>query len=279
MSENIIETGDLLNLILVTENVRPACLFQPINYNESSKEGEKSKQILNKIKKLFPELKHYDTNQGILISKKEFNIKEISFISGEKLGKILGYPCWDGFSKIDSENETTYSIDIIAVVENKEIQLIANVCKHYSTYLNEFKEFIQNCKSVFFKDSYNYLHISDVIIDIRKFPSLNSILDKLAYNHPLDNSDKDKISNIFYNASFNNLSAVHFEENNPKHQGILLGILLNDKHSLLTPFIPMKPDSLESKEICEISTKLENDIIHFLNESRTTKTYSLNYSV
>jgi hypothetical protein len=265
MSE--IETGDLLNLILVRENIRPAFLFQPIDYNESSKDGEKCKQILNNIQELFPELNHYEITQGILISKQNLNIEELLLISGDKLGKILGYPCWDGFSKIDSDTETTYGIDIIVVQNNNHIQLIANICKDYSNYLIEFKDFIDKCKSVFFKDSYNYLHISDVIIDIQKYPSLDSIIDKLVYNHPLDNSDKNKISNIFYNASFYYLNSHHFEEDNPKHQGILLGILLNEKNSLLTPFIPIKPDSLEYTKICEISKKMENDIILLLNQT------------
>jgi hypothetical protein len=273
IAENIIGIDNLLNLILVIENVRPAYLFQPIDYKESSADGEKSKHILNQIKEVFPELKHYDTYQGVLISKKELNIDKNTIISSDEMGRILGYPCWDGFSKIDSTKETTYGVRIIVIQTikpfiYKETELISNICKDFSQFSNAYNNFIDRCEFVFARTPYNYLNIKNVVIHVEKYPSLDSILNKLASNIPLDNNDKDKISNIFYNACLNNLSSFHFEPDNPTHRGILLGILLNEKNSLLTPFMPFKPDSLKYAEICEISKNLEKDIIDMLHKSK-----------
>ena len=263
------DIGSLLNLVLVNENVRPAFLFQPIDFGESSPDGEKSKKILNYAKTFFPNLTHFDTYQGVLIYKDKAllddNILFNEKISSEEMGRILGYPCYKE-SPVDSSIETVYAVDVnVNIKNNNIIQLFGNNCKDYSPYQIQYEDFAKEAKNAFAK--FPYLNVVDVFIEVTKYPSLNSIIDKLIRFDTIDADDKTMIGNTFYNACFPNLDSIHFEEDNPIHRGILVGILLKEKHCLLEPFFPLKPDSVEYKEVSNISKRLEDDIIDVLNKS------------
>ena len=265
------DISTLLNLVLVNENVRPAFLFQPIDFGESSPDGVKSKKILNYANTFFPNLSHLNTFQGVLIYKSDmentlFNEK-ISFdkkISSEEMGRILGYPCCKK-SQSYSLNETRYAVDVNVKKNNNIIQLFANICKDFSPYQTQYEDFTKDAKKTFAK--FPYLNVDDVFIQVTKYPSLNSIIDKLIRFDTLDADDKTMIGNTFYNACFQNLDLIHFEENNQIHRGILIGILLKEKNCLLEPFFPLKPDSVEYTEVSNISKRLEDDIIDVLNKS------------
>ena len=72
------EIGNILNAILVNEGVRSAMLIQPSDYKERTGTDTKTLSIVNKIKKLFPDLVSsdtYTTYQGTIISKKSFDGK------------------------------------------------------------------------------------------------------------------------------------------------------------------------------------------------------------
>ena len=261
------DMGSLLNLVLVNENVRPAFLFQPIDFGESSPDGEKSKKILNYAKTFFPNLTHFETYQGVLIYKDKEKISSEE-ISSEEMGRILGYPCYKE-SPNDSSIETVYAVDVNVKIKNDfnvtYIQLFGNMCKDYSPYQTQYEDFAKEAKNAFAK--FPYLNVVDVYIEVTKYPSLNSIIDKLIRFDTIDADDKTMIGNTFYNACFPNLDSIHFEEDNPIHRGILVGILLKEKHCLLEPFFPLKPDSVEYKEVSNISKRLEDDIIDVLNKS------------
>lgn len=267
------DIGTLLNLVLVNENVRPAFLFQPIDFGESSPDGEKSKKILNYAKTYLPNLTFLETYQGVLIYKEKtlLDDKQISLdkqISSEEMGRILGYPCYKE-SPNDSSIETVYAVDVNVKIKNDfnvtYIQLFGNMCKDYSPYQTQYEDFAKEAKNTFAK--FPYLNVVDVFIEVTKYPSLNSIIDKLIRFDTIDADDKTMIGNTFYNACFPNLDSIHFEEDNPIHRGILVGILLKEKHCLLEPFFPLKPDSVEYKEVSNISKRLEDDIIDVLNKS------------
>ena len=69
----------LINLILVTENIRPAFLLQYIDYGEIKKEHTFTNSILLLVKKYFPTLiqsKHYHHNQGVIISKISYDSRK-----------------------------------------------------------------------------------------------------------------------------------------------------------------------------------------------------------
>jgi hypothetical protein len=94
----IIDIDVILNCILVNETVRPAMLVQPQDYGEATGKDPKTKSILEVIKRHFPQLLHsknYKTYQGIIISKTDYNGEQISL---ERMGKILGYPCYKNFT-------------------------------------------------------------------------------------------------------------------------------------------------------------------------------------
>lgn len=258
------DIGTLLNLVLVNENVRPAFLFQPIDFGESSPDGEKSKKILNYAKTFLPNLTFLETYQGVLIYK-EKTLLDDKQISSEEMGRILGYPCYKE-SPVDSSIETVYAVDVnVKIKDNNIIQLFGNNCKDYSPYQTQYEDFAKKAKNTFAK--FPYLNVVDVFIEVTKYPSLNSIIDKLIRFDTIDADDKTMIGNTFYNACFPNLDSIHFEEDNPIHRGILVGILLKEKHCLLEPFFPLKPDSVEYHEVSNISKRLEDDIIDVLNKS------------
>ena len=81
----------LVNAILVQNNLRPAFLVQPINYNEYSFEKrERTNQILKELLEQFPELLQTECSSGIIISKQSYSTEIIS--TSARLGEILGYP-------------------------------------------------------------------------------------------------------------------------------------------------------------------------------------------
>ena len=102
----------IINCILVKEGVRPAMLLQPVNYGETSGNDPKTKHIMEQIKSQYPELcqsENYDTFQGVLISKTCYDgEKDITL---NKMGEILGYPCYENFSEINRD-ETSYFISV-----------------------------------------------------------------------------------------------------------------------------------------------------------------------
>jgi hypothetical protein len=178
------DMGSLLNLVLVNENVRPAFLFQPIDFGESSPDGEKSKKILNYTKTFFPNLTHFETYQGVLIYKEKplfnGNILLDEKISSEEMGRILGYPCYKE-SPNDSSIETVYAVDVnVKIKDNNIIQLFGNMCKDYSPYQPQYENFAKEAKNAFAK--FPYLNVVDVFIEVTKYPSLNSIIDKNVYS-------------------------------------------------------------------------------------------------
>ena len=44
------------------------------------------------------------------------------------MGKILGYPCYKDFEKLNRE-KPLFTLELIVSYNNNEIQLFANVCK------------------------------------------------------------------------------------------------------------------------------------------------------
>jgi hypothetical protein len=266
----------LINIILVKEDVRPAMLIQPADYKERDGKGEKTKSILDAIKKEFPELKQsedYQRYQGIIISKIDYNGK--NDISLENMGEILGYPCYKDFNDIDS-NEISYGITVFAYLNSGEkIEIFSNVCKDESQ-IEVFQDFAVKAKTALDKEEYKHLLGDNVIdkidLEIDKNIPTQKIIDKLIKNQPIDIEDKSQIINILYNFGFDMDVTLSFKEsfqyNNPIHKGILLSLLLNEKNYLLSPFIPLQEYPEQDKKVDEINEKWGNDIIKIINETK-----------
>ena len=149
---------NLLSLILVKENVRPAFLLQPANYNEFSGNDKITRSILISIKNEFPELLYsedYTNYQGIIISnnKKYNGCKDIT---NEEMGNILGYPCYKGFDSID-KTLLIYFIDIVVHLNNGEQYIILTNSCIDTLKLNAFNTIAENAKIAFNNVKYQYL--------------------------------------------------------------------------------------------------------------------------
>lgn len=269
-----INIENILNAILVNENIRPAMLVQPIDYNERKGTDKKTLTIVNGIKKLFPDLyltDNYQNYQGTIISKKKLSLDN-EFISLEKMGKILGYPCYKNFQNFNRDNNLFALELIVSYNNNIEIQLFANVCENNQT-LNKFNLIAQKAFDIFtsgkYKNILKGININKVYVNVENIIPTQSIINKLITNKKITEEEKDKIINILYNCGFSdNLSKYDFQYNNKIHKGILLDILLKEKYDTLSPFYPLQTYPIQQKEIESITIELENGLIEILNKTK-----------
>ena len=271
---------NVLNSILVNENVRPAMLVQPANYNEATGKDPKTKSIIEAIKKHFPKLlfsEDYKTYQGVIISRTNYNGQEISL---ERMGEILGYPCSKDFDNINPA-DISYSINVYVKQKNSNntAELFSNVCKD-KTNIENFKSFANKAKLAFDKKEYNDIlngvEIDKVDVEIDKIIPTQAIINKLIYNKKLEQDELDKIQNILFNFGFSIELQVYFLENfqytNPIHKGILLALLVREINDILTPFAPLQQYyPRQNKEVDKIIETWEKDLIDVLNRTKQTQ--------
>ena len=269
-----IHIENIFNAILVNENIRPAMLVQPIDYNERKGTDKKTLTIVNGIKKLFPNLyltDNYQHYQGTIISKKKLSLDN-EFISLEKMGFILGYPCYKNFENFD-RNTNLFTLELIVSYNNNiNIQLFANVCEN-KQQLNKFNLIAQKAFDIFTSEKYKYIlkgiNINKVYVNVENIISTQSVIDKLITNNKITEEEKEKIIDILYNCGFSdNLSEYDFQYNNNIHKGILLDILLKEKYDILSPFYPLQTYPIQQKEIEKITIQLEKGLIQILNKTK-----------
>lgn len=269
-----IHIENILNAILVNENIRSAMLVQPIDYKERKGTDKKTLTIVNGIKKLFPNLyltDNYQNYQGTIISKKKL-LLDNQFVSLEKMGKILGYPCYKNFENFNRDNNL-FALEIKVLYNNNiEIPLFANVCENKKN-LKKFNLIAQKAFDVFTNEKYKHIlkgiNINKVYVNVENMIPTQSVIDKLIINNKITEEEKEKIIEILYNCGFSdNLSEYDFQYNNKIHKGILLDILLKEKYDILSPFYPLQTYPIQQKEIETITTQLENALIEILNKTK-----------
>lgn len=279
---NKIGIENLLNAILVNEDVRPAMLFQDNDYENK----ETVKIILKEIKKLFPNLIHstsYQTYQGVIISKIDYNKKNITL---EKMGEILGYPCHDSFMNIDRNNDDIYGIDILVDIKNNPtISLFSNICPNTSK-INEFNDFAEVSKIILNLPKYSKIlsaiEITNVYIDVNFIPCLNSIINKLISNEQINdvnyiNSIENAIWNIGFNdQQFNEIKSL-INYNNHIHKGIIIYLLVETKNDKLSPFFPLYNYPHQFNEVTNITLELGKSLIDVLK--KTSNSYILSTTI
>lgn len=267
---------NVLNSILVNENVRPAMLVQPANYNEATGKDPKTKSIVEAIKKQFPTLlfsEDYKTYQGVIISKTDYNGQKISL---ERMGEILGYPCYQDFNTIDPTH-ISYSINVYVKQKNSNetVELFSNICKD-ETNIEKFKTFAEKAKIALNKKEYhdilNGIEIDKVDVEIEKIIPTQAIINKLIDNIQLQQDELDKIQNILFNFGFSMELQLYFLEKfqytNPIHKGILLSLLVNEVNDILTPFTPIQDYPEQSKLLDKIIEAWEKDLIDVLEKTK-----------
>ena len=267
---------NVLNSILVNENVRPAMLVQPADYGEATGKDPETKSIVEAIKKQFPELiisEDYETYQDVIISKINYNDRKD--ISLEKMGEILGYPCYQDFNDINPEN-ISYFINVnVKQKNNKIINLFTNVCKD-ETNIKKFENFADKVKITFdkgeYKDILDGFEIVKVDIEVNKNIPTQLVIDHLIENKTLEQDEIDKIQNVLFNFGFSKETRLyflyHFQYTNPIHKGILLDLLLKEKNDILSPFYPLQNYIPQQREVDEITKALEKDIIDILEKTK-----------
>jgi hypothetical protein len=278
MSVNLKKDLDIdiiLNCILVNENVRPAMLVQPADYKEATHKDPKTKSIIEGINKMFPHLilsTDYEKYQGVIISKTNYNGKKN--ISLEEMGKILGYPCYRDFDNID-DDKISYSISIyVKDNNNNRIQIFPNKCKD-ETNIQEFNILINKAKIAFAKRDYNEIlngfEVKEIYVESLPNVPTQTIINKLLKNEKLEQNEIDKVQNILFNFGFSMELQFYFldnfQYNNPIHKGILLELLLKDKHDTLSPFFPLQNYPKQSKEVDEIIEEWEKDLLNILEKT------------
>lgn len=250
----------LLNLILVENNVRPACMIQMCNYGENKYTDPIISSILHEVKLEFPALIHSYDIQGVIISKSyngNSNPDKPSALSSPELGKILGYPCYDYAGYYEDIDE--YVIDIYVQLEDERwIHLIANRC-HNTEKIKEFEEIATNAYRVLKGNARLDVKIEQVRVYVNKNPSLSSIIKKLQTITKLNPDEHHKIQNIFYNM-FSGDKEIKYDETNMIHRGIIIGILLTIKHDTISPFYPLSSYPDKQKEVEEISYELKKEL-------------------
>jgi hypothetical protein len=267
----------ILNCILVNENVRPAMLVQPADYKERTHSDPRTNSIIEGIKTYFPNFiltTDYETYQGVIISKIDYDYNGNKNISLKEMGKILGYPCYEDFTTIDND-KISYTIEIYAKNnQNNQIQILANKCKDI-TKLEEFNSLANKAKNAFTKKEYSELlngfEIKDVYVESFQNIPTQIIINKLLSNDKLEQTELDKVQNILFNFGFSNellfYFMIYFQYNNPIHKGILLELLLKEKHDILLPFYPLQNYPTQSKKVCEIIEQWEKGLLIILEKT------------
>jgi len=259
--------------MLVSERVRPAMLIQPIDYGEDTGQDPRSNEIVSAVKTKFPHLQYsedYDQYQGIIVSYENYNGQEID---QNRMGEILGYPCYAEFASLDRD-ETTYGIHIIATLANGErVFLLANVCQNKNK-LPIFRQIAAAAKDVFDNEIYSTLlrtPVQSVEVSVDEITSTPILIKKVSLDQPLSKADNEQILNIFYNfgypEDFMGSWEEYFQYKNPVHRGLLLSLLLNDKYDTMSIFYPLSSRKLKQYE--SVAAELAKHIIDILLDTRT----------
>lgn len=249
----------LVNAILVQNNLRPAFLVQPINYNEYSFEKrEKTDKILFELLEQFPNLLHTECSSGVIISKQSYKTEIIS--TSERLGEILGYPSAKDFEYIISHpDEPDVTVNLYCNnLSNPPIHILANRCKLEN--VDRDKHYFENIVTEFAKLSTPY----NLMVKLDYTISIKSLINKLLNNETLNEKEIFEINNYIWNLSMETLNEYPFDYTNPVHKGIVLTLLSYCENDLVSPFYPLQQYPDEMPKVYEITRKWENELLRIL---------------
>jgi hypothetical protein len=230
--------SNLINALLVHYGIRPACLFQMIDY-PCIGDGY---YTLEKIKELFPDLYHIPNYQGILISKT--NITD-TIDTCEKLGHVLGYPYADEFNKMITENISGYMVELICYYHNGitcKTQIMVNRCIELNK-LNEFKEIMAKANELV-GYTLDDIEILQFKIRYEKNYNTNEIITCI-YNRDINHNVLFHIENIIYNMGLDATMIDSFNEYKWFHRTVITRLLYLDiymtKYGVMLPEFTLIP--------------------------------------
>jgi len=282
MAIDIIGINNFLNLILVNEHIKPAFLLSESIRNEIT-----TPDLLSEITKAFPLLKqsiNYTLYDGIIFSQNDYNHYKGSSISLQNIESLLGFPFYENFNHT-TNNYNTYTINFNVQLKNGSIEnLFTNICMHITEDIIELLNiFAETATDTFHKEPYINLlgdfAVIELYTEIISNISPDIIIQKLLDNIKLENDDFYKIQEIFINLNFTHNFQIffnsYFQENNNIHKGILIGIIINSKHSLLTPVQEIPQYKTKYNEIQNIVNEWETNLMLVITQTRVNPLFCL----
>ena len=266
---------EYINALLVDNNIRNAMMIQPPDYKERTEKNKKTLHIVSEIKKYFPSLKSSITNEGIILSKKDYSNNHI--YDSRKMGKILGYPCANDFNNIvnnPDKKSITYNLcarikATISAKYNLEYSyiLIANRCKNDSK--NKAMENIaKKANNLIIENDFLSQIVDKFYIQSFVTIPIKIIINKLLENKKLDQNEESEMINYIWNIGFEELPMYEFNYDNNVHKGILLTLLTYAQNTPLEPFFPLQKYPKQDMMVSEITQKWEKELIRVLDGTK-----------
>jgi hypothetical protein len=282
MSIDIIGISNFLNLILVNEYIKPTFLIPETICNNNS-----TPQLLSEITNAFPLLKqsiNYKIYNGVIISYNDYSNYNGSSVSLQNIGLLLGYPFYENFNNT-TDNYNTYTINVKVKLKNGLIEnLFSNICHHITDDIIEsFNICVEAAIDAFHKEKYITLMGETVVIDVYteiiQNISADTIIEKLMNNKKLQDYDFEKIQHILIHLKFTHNFQIffnsYFQESNNIHKGILIGLLLNSKHKLLSHFQEVDNYKETYNDIQNTVNQWEKNLTRVLHETRINNLFCL----
>jgi hypothetical protein len=248
------------NLILVQENVRPAMLVQPADYKEATGKDPKTKAILDSIRLRYPDIilsEAYENYQGILVSKQSYD----GHISLERMGEILGYPCFREF-----QETPLFSIHVNVHTDHGMAELFANGST--SDSIEAFQAFAEKATPVLQSHFKSFQRIEIAVYPI--VPT-QTLIDHLLEEKELTSSELDHLQSVLFNFGFSvELQFYvmdHVQFHNPVHRGILLSLLAREKNDTLSPFFPLQQYPAQRAQVDALTQAWEADLMYLFEKS------------
>ena len=142
--------------------------------------------------------------------------------------------------------------------------------------MHEFNKFASMAKRAFDKPEYKSLlngtTVSNVSTEVSKSVSMQSVLDKIINNSPLEQDDINQIRQTIDDFGFseenNKIFMNTIQYNNPIHKGILKDLLLRNIYDTLAPFYPLQKYPSQQKDVYKIIQSWETVMLDILEKTR-----------
>lgn len=266
--EDSIGLENYMNAVLVKKEGRPAFMIQPSDYDARKAIDADTRKTLDHIQTAFPELYQLKTGWGIILSKKKISLSSIN--DDYDIGKILGYPCYKDFKRVQDTTENRVSYEIIVTLKWKgirnSIQLFANLCKDQSSYPVQL-EIKKKIEAILTTDEVLGDHVESVELHEEILLSPMYLLQSLRENKKITDHEKETIINHVWNLGFSHKIIRILEKidiNTTFHRGVLCTLLAYYIHNPLEPFYPLQNHD-EQKEVVKNLEDLEGILIQLLS--------------
>lgn len=241
---------EYINCFLVRWKVRPAYLFQPIDYIHSELDDECIMEKIHAIRSEFTDLYITPCSQGFVVAFHPITDSRI-LETNIGLANLLGFPC------TIPDSETKRSVEIGVLFKDGSMHpLLAYLCEHTKDEYVEhahcmamkMKEILQSNTNIYQSD------IKDVFVTTRiHYPKDYFISRLMDWSTPFTTEEMEEVDNILYNIGFSEILKDYvfntLDFDNALHRGILIGLLTYSKYPPVSPFYPLSDHPKERNEV------------------------------